>query len=118
MNELYSQPVEQKTTTNLIADPELLDYKKLRREIKNAGSPIPLLRKAARESSVILNNRYQQDKDITQIVAGRAWVVDEILRLAWNAINWPDTNDISLIAVGGYGRGELMPYSKQVTFDG
>ena len=111
MNELYSQPIEQKTTTNLIADPELLDYKKLRREIKNAGSPIPLLRKAARESAVILNNRYEQDKDITQIVAGRAWVVDEILRLAWNAINWPDTNDISLIAVGGYGRGELMPYS-------
>jgi [protein-PII] uridylyltransferase len=111
VNELYSQPIKQKVTANLIADPELLDYKKLRREIKNAGSPIPLLRKAARESAVILNNRYEQDKDITQIVAGRAWVVDEILRLAWNAINWPDTNDISLIAVGGYGRGELMPYS-------
>ncbi|MDG2420208.1 MAG: [protein-PII] uridylyltransferase [Gammaproteobacteria bacterium] len=111
MSELYSQPIQQKSTTNLIADPELLDYKKLRREIKNAGSPIPLLRKTARESSVILNTRYEQDKDITQIVAGRAWVVDEILRLAWNAINWPDTNDISLIAVGGYGRGELMPYS-------
>ncbi|MDG2141100.1 MAG: [protein-PII] uridylyltransferase [Gammaproteobacteria bacterium] len=100
-----------KNALDFSADAELLDREHLRNEISAAGSPIPLLRKANNNSSLVLNNRFRNNKNIGDIVSGRAWVVDEILVLAWKAINWPDPSEISLVAVGGYGRGELLPYS-------
>ncbi len=96
---------------NFFADSELLDIELLRSQISAAGSPIPLLRKANNNSTLVLHKRFRNDKNIADIVSGRAWVVDEILVLAWRAINWPDPTDIALVAVGGYGRGELLPYS-------
>ena len=54
---------------------------------------------------------YKANLSITEIVSGRAWVVDQILKLAWQAQPWPDEKNISLVAVGGYGRGELLPHS-------
>ena len=92
-------------------DNELLNIGKLREEVSEAGSPIPLLKEARESSDAILNIRYKQEQSIEQIVRGRAWVVDEILKLAWKALNWPDPDEICLIAVGGYGRGELLPHS-------
>ena len=94
-----------------VADNDLLDIESLKSSISQAGSPIPLLRKAREKSNEILNDRYRNDHNIEHIVKGRAWVVDEILKLAWKALTWPDPRDISLIAVGGYGRGELLPHS-------
>ena len=92
------------------ADVELLDLEQLRNRIADAGSPIPLLRAAIQHARGVLDERFKQNLNITDIVCGRAWVVDEVLRLAWQAQNWPD-DDISLVAVGGYGRGELLPHS-------
>ncbi|NKB32046.1 MAG: [protein-PII] uridylyltransferase [Pseudomonadales bacterium] len=97
--------------TDFLADTELLDIAQLRAAVADAGSPIPLLKNALQQSSEVLHSRYKQNLNISNIVCGRAWVVDEILRLAWQAQNWPDPNNISLVAVGGYGRGELLPHS-------
>ncbi|MDP6536695.1 MAG: [protein-PII] uridylyltransferase [Gammaproteobacteria bacterium] len=91
-------------------DVELLDIERLRVGIADAGSPIPLLRGAIQHARGVLDERFKQNLNITDIVCGRAWVVDEVLRQAWQAQNWPD-DDISLVAVGGYGRGELLPHS-------
>jgi len=97
--------------TDFSLDTELLDVNHLRTAVANAGSPIPLLSKALKQASEVLHCRYKKNLNITNIVLGRAWVVDEVLRLAWSAQNWPDPNDISLVAVGGYGRSELLPHS-------
>ena len=48
--------------------------------------------------------------EVTQIVAARAQFVDQVLIKLWCQHNL-DEYQISLIAVGGYGRGELHPYS-------
>ena len=111
MNISTPETIYHKNALDFSADAELLDREHLRNEISAAGSPIPLLRKANNNSSLVLNNRFRNNKNIGDIVSGRAWVVDEILVLAWKAINWPDPSEISLVAVGGYGRGELLPYS-------
>ncbi|MEY4588970.1 MAG: hypothetical protein RL497_1046 [Pseudomonadota bacterium] len=54
-------------------------------------------------------NRYLEGEDIRHLINERAIFVDLILHYAWHHANWGA--DISLIAVGGYGRGELHPHS-------
>ena len=92
-------------------DRELLDPDALAAAVAAADNAIPVLRGAIAQADKILDNRYLQNQPITDIVRGRAWVVDEVLRLAWCQQEWPDAKDISLVAVGGYGRGELLPHS-------
>lgn len=50
------------------------------------------------------------DEDMEQLVASRSQYVDLVLKKLWCQHNL-DEYQISLIAVGGYGRGELHPYS-------
>ena len=45
------------------------------------------------------------------LVRDRARMVDIVLRSAWQLHVGAHANDVDLIAVGGYGRGELHPCS-------
>ncbi|MBO6850644.1 MAG: [protein-PII] uridylyltransferase, partial [Marinobacter sp.] len=66
----------------------------------------------------LLRARYNPDvqafrrvADVRALVHSRADTVDTVLRLIWNRYPFAASSDISLIAVGGYGRGELHPHS-------
>ncbi|WP_371188999.1 [protein-PII] uridylyltransferase [Thalassotalea maritima] len=48
--------------------------------------------------------------EITELVHARASFVDQVLQKVW-CQHHLDEHQISLLAVGGYGRGELHPYS-------
>ncbi|GAA0815859.1 bifunctional uridylyltransferase/uridylyl-removing protein GlnD [Colwellia asteriadis] len=50
------------------------------------------------------------DNDISDLLAARADFVDATLRKLW-CQHHLDEDQVSLVAVGGYGRGELHPYS-------
>lgn len=52
-----------------------------------------------------------QDRPAHEIVPARARAVDALLAHAWHRFFDPDVTDIALVAVGGYGRGELQPAS-------
>ncbi len=56
-----------------------------------------------------LQQRFFQEEDIRYLVYERSAFVDLILHYAWHHYRWG--NDIALVAVGGYGRGELHPHS-------
>ena len=56
-----------------------------------------------------LNERFRLGEEIRSLIHERAQFVDCILHYAWHRFAWSD--DIALIAVGGYGRGELHPKS-------
>lgn len=90
---------------------QLLDIAALKAELGNSASPIKPFKQAIETAGNILDERYKSNLSITEIVSGRAWVVDQILKLAWQAQDWPSDADVSLVAVGGYGRGELLPHS-------
>lgn len=76
-----------------------------------AEAPAGPLRGALERADRVLNERYLQGRDIAGIVGGRAEAVDRVLAAAWRIQPWPDQKDIALLAVGGYGRGELLPHS-------
>ncbi|WP_100641093.1 [protein-PII] uridylyltransferase [Marinobacter salexigens] len=82
-------------------------------EARISEEPSPVM--AARE---LLKQRYQADAeafrqgaDVRTLVRSRADTIDTVLRLIWNRYPFSKSPDIALIAVGGYGRGELHPHS-------
>lgn len=79
--------------------------------IDQSPSPAIAVRGALKKASDILDTFFLGDRDIKQLVQARAWFADKILKLLWEEFDWKGKDNISLIAVGGYGRGELHPYS-------
>lgn len=54
---------------------------------------------------------FRQGTAVATLVHGQAAVVDRLLCKAWQRHGFAQTHDITLLAVGGYGRGELHPGS-------
>jgi len=67
-------------------------------------------REALKGAAEVLAQAFRDGIDVVQLVHARASFVDEILQRAWHA-HIPNDNDAALVAVGGYGRGELHPAS-------
>lgn len=67
------------------------------------------LRSELAASQLEFRTRFEQDGNSSRMLAARARAVDNALRRLWAAVGLPRT--AALIAVGGYGRGELYPAS-------
>lgn len=48
---------------------------------------------------------------VDELVSGRAVYVDALLNHIWTLYGLDETRDLALVAVGGYGRAQLQPYS-------
>ena len=92
-------------------DYELFDRGQFQAELALKSSPIAAFKKAIRHATEVLDGRFGANCDIRSLITGRAWFVDQILREAWKRFDWGGAADIALVAVGGYGRGELHPHS-------
>jgi len=92
-------------------DPELFDRGQFQAELALKASPIAAFKKAIRRAHEVLDSRFRDGREIRRLVEDRAWFTDQILREAWERLAWSEDADIALLAVGGYGRGELHPYS-------
>ncbi len=55
--------------------------------------------------------RFRQGESVVELVHERARFVDEILLASWHRLGLATDDGLSLVAVGGYGRGELHPGS-------
>ncbi|MFC3150470.1 [protein-PII] uridylyltransferase [Litoribrevibacter euphylliae] len=58
-----------------------------------------------------LNSRFESSDDIHHLIYDRAWLIDQVLVQAWQHSGLNEVESCALIAVGGYGRGELHPKS-------
>ncbi|ODS23947.1 [protein-PII] uridylyltransferase [Candidatus Endobugula sertula] len=56
-----------------------------------------------------LDMRFREGEGVRNLIYERARMIDCLLHYAWHQFSWQE--DIALIAVGGYGRGELHPKS-------
>src|SRR5690554_213686 len=91
-------------------DESLFDVEAFRAELAGSHSPITPFKAALREIQARLDARFRDGADIRDLVHGRAWCLDRLLAVAWEQHTWPDEG-VALLAVGGYGRGELHPHS-------
>jgi [protein-PII] uridylyltransferase len=55
--------------------------------------------------------RFQAGEDVRELVRDRARHIDAILACLWHWCGLPEDGPLALVAVGGYGRGELHPCS-------
>ncbi|MFO0334288.1 MAG: [protein-PII] uridylyltransferase [Pseudomonadota bacterium] len=58
-----------------------------------------------------LKERFAADEPVEPLVRDRAKLVDVVLTRAWAVHVGPHAKELALVAVGGYGRGELHPCS-------
>ena len=73
-------------------------------------SPI-VFRQVLDRGTELLQERFAGDEAIEDLVRDRARLVDITLRAAWVCHAGKFADDLALVAVGGYGRGELHPSS-------
>jgi [protein-PII] uridylyltransferase len=91
-----------------LAVPMFFDQKRFTADL-DAGDPVTVFRNALAAAQRHFNNRFHEGEEVHTLVNEAAQFADVILCYAWNRFEWGD--NISLIAVGGYGRGELHPHS-------
>ena len=66
---------------------------------------------ALREGQSDLRARFHAEEPVETLVHARARLLDVVLREVWRSRMGGHDSDWALVAVGGYGRGELHPHS-------
>ncbi|HEX9208103.1 MAG TPA: nucleotidyltransferase domain-containing protein, partial [Steroidobacteraceae bacterium] len=79
--------------------------------LATADDRVAAFRQALADGGASLRQRFEEDEPVEALVRDRARMVDVVLRHAWSLHTGPRDKDVALIAVGGYGRGELHPCS-------
>jgi [protein-PII] uridylyltransferase len=72
---------------------------------------VAAFREALAAGDASLRRRFEDDEPVESLVRDRARMVDVVLRRAWALHTGVAEKDVALVAVGGYGRGELHPCS-------
>ncbi len=94
------------------APPPPWDYlDRLAHSLDASLEPVAAFRAALAEGDAALRARFLADEAIDELVHDRARLLDILLTRAWWLHAGPSANDLALVAVGGYGRGELLPCS-------
>jgi [protein-PII] uridylyltransferase len=89
----------------------MIDFTALKQAFQHDISPIQPCKAYLKRYAEDVNERFSTGQTPTnELVAERAYLIDEILKRTWMRY-FPDQPPASLVAVGGYGRGELHPAS-------
>jgi len=89
----------------------LFDSQTFESVLSASNNPIKLFRDTLKQGAEALEYRFLDGESVTSLVAHRAHFIDEILIHAWRHSIGEAADEIALVAVGGYGRGELHPHS-------
>ncbi|RKZ47155.1 MAG: [protein-PII] uridylyltransferase [Gammaproteobacteria bacterium] len=78
-------------------------------ELQSSTSPLAVYKNTLQEGTRVLNDAFDSGRDVVELVHKRAEFIDQLLIHAWQSMI--SCEDLALVAVGGYGRGELHPAS-------
>lgn len=82
----------------------------LDRRLSNSEEPLKPFREALKAGIARLGEQFDQGLPVTTLVAAHGGLADGLLKRAWH-MKVPAAIPCALVAVGGYGRGELHPGS-------
>ena len=83
----------------------------VRSHLAVAGKPVSAFRDTLAWGRDRLYGLFAEGTAAESLVHARAFLVDEVLREAWLKFLPEESPGLALVAVGGYGRGELLPHS-------
>ncbi len=89
---------------------ELFDEQDIERRLRSEPA-IKVYRNTIETAQKVLDERFLNNAPIRFLIYGRAWLIDQVLAHAWEQFSLQREPLLSLVAVGGYGRGELHPHS-------
>ena len=93
------------------------DFAALAHAVAASKTPLPILKSALADFRAQQHTDFDNGVCVSQLIKARAAFIDHILSLCWQRFSWDENlsslrkSRISLVAVGGYGRGELLPNS-------
>lgn len=90
---------------------EFFNDELLQVELAKKTNPIPAFKEVIKKAQTLFNQKFCAGYDIRKLITERSWFIDQILIKGWQRFDWHKSEHIALLAVGGYGRGELHPYS-------
>jgi len=89
---------------------QIFDAAAFDRALAETKNPLGLFRDALTRGMSHLKEHFEAGALITPLIRGRAQLIDALLIRIWQR-TMPKAANAALIAVGGYGRGELHPAS-------
>ncbi len=90
---------------------EVFSARKIRARLRVAGKPqVALFKETLAWGTERLHSLFADGSAADALVHARSALIDEVLRESWER-HLGDTPGFALLAVGGYGRGELLPAS-------
>ena len=90
-------------------DPEIFDAVAFDQALARTPNVLSVFRNALHAGHKVLRSHFEKGSDAEPLIYARAWLIDQLLTRAFTrTVSSPRC---ALIAVGGYGRGELHPHS-------
>ena len=80
-------------------------------EEQTAGELLAPFKQCLAEASQQIAERFTRGTDVALLLQARSWLIDQVLGHCWSCCMGNDAGSLALVAVGGYGRSELMPGS-------
>lgn len=93
---------------------KLLNPSIFRQQLKDVTQlPIGPFKKTIKNALEQLKQHQYSGPSASDLIEKFTWVIDELIVIAWqhHAKQFSTKRELELVAVGGYGRGELHPYS-------
>lgn len=89
----------------------------LKQALQSCEQPVPILKQALLDNKSSIEQGFYQGTPVEALIIERSTLVSGVLNLAWQQFEWYERLTrwrparIALLAVGGFGRNELLPRS-------
>lgn len=94
---------------NILLPPDMFDSSAFRKQLET-GPAINSCKSAITSTTEYLHQQFRSGAPASDLIRLRAAFVDQMLAILWDRQDW-GPSQLALVAVGGYGRGELHPHS-------